>query len=158
MKASFEQHRYSSLLVVGSAGAIQITNLKICVQTDVLTAQLFRSQKWKCQDSNYLKYIFNFKIDYENRRTLTEKSIKAKMMRDYKILCYALILLWRKINQHVKKKIKRCLTCCNCSRFPHKATQLYNVMAVSPFRPSKAKRSAWFMGIQFDILQKQNIP
>jgi len=59
----------------------------------VLKAQLFRNQKWKCQDNNYMKYIFNFELDYENRRTLAERSIKVKMMRDYKILCYALILL-----------------------------------------------------------------
>jgi hypothetical protein len=74
---------YSRLLVVGSVGAIQITNLKICVQPDVFKAQLFRSQKWKCQDSNYMKYIFNFELDYENRRTLADRSIKVKMMRDY---------------------------------------------------------------------------
>jgi len=49
-------------------------------------------------------------------------------------------------------------TCCNCSHFPHKATQKYNMTAVSPFRPSKAKRSAWFVGLQVDNLQKQNIP
>jgi len=51
-----------------------------------------------------MKYIFNFELDYENRRTLAERSIKVKMMRVYNILCYALILLWRKINQHAKKK------------------------------------------------------
>jgi hypothetical protein len=103
LKASFQQHRYSRLSVVDNAGAIQITNLEICVQTDVLKAQLFRNQKWKCQDSNSMKYTFNFELDYENRRTLAERSIKVKMMRDYKILCYALILLWGKNNQHVKK-------------------------------------------------------
>jgi hypothetical protein len=32
------------------------------------------------------------------------------------------------------------------------------VIAVSPFRTTKAKRSAWFVGLQFDNLQKQNIP
>jgi len=106
LKASFEQHRYSRLLVVSNSGAIQITKLKICVQTDVLKAWLFRSQIWKCQDSNYMKYIFNFELDDENRRPFAERSIKVKMMRDYKILCYALILLCCKTNQYAKKKKK----------------------------------------------------
>jgi hypothetical protein len=34
-----------------------------------------------------MKYIFNFGLDNENRRTLVESSIKVKMMRDYKMLC-----------------------------------------------------------------------
>jgi len=31
-----------------------------------------------------MKYIFNFELDYENRRTLAKRSIKVKKMRDYK--------------------------------------------------------------------------
>jgi len=40
-----------------------------------------------------MKYIFNFELDYENRRTIAERRIKVKMMRDFKILCYTLIVL-----------------------------------------------------------------
>jgi hypothetical protein len=99
-----------------------------------------------------MKYIFNFGLDVENRRR-RRRSIKVKMVRYHKILCCALILLWCKFNQHAKKK-KFCLACCHCSHFPHKATQLYYVTAMSPCAPSKAKRSAWCVGLQFNNLQK----
>jgi hypothetical protein len=87
LRASFEQHKYSRLSVLGSAGVIQITNLKICVQTNVLKAQLFRSQKWKYQDSNYMKYIFCFVLDTGNR----SRSIKWKwwdIIKSYVTLYY----------------------------------------------------------------------
>jgi hypothetical protein len=51
-----------------------------------------------------MKYIFSFELDYENRRTLAERSIKVKIISEYEILCFTLLLLWWKINQHPPPK------------------------------------------------------